>query len=297
MILSVISVIKPPAAGFEKTRESVMREFGGADDVEYVIKEYSPGKSEMGPSPDPSSPFGLRRTSSDIDIDFDFDQDSDISGIRVIRAPDTGVFDGMNQAIGASRGDWLLFLNAGDWLAVGLGKALREAVSAHPEADFLYLDGVTVDAHDGREFLRKAPDALTLGDFLHRAPVLHPCLVVRRGVMDHYTFDTGLDLAADFDLMVRLVTDGKRGIHLSRVGAFVVSGGLSEQGRLRARWQAVRSQLRHGRGTGHALRVLAAHARFLFMHAAIVGIVRRIPVLQRRARARSGGMPAGTYKS
>jgi hypothetical protein len=301
-LLTIASVIKPPAPGFDKTRQSLLREFAGCRDVEWVIKikdgrgEIEDGRwgMEDGGSATDDVSLGTPEPGSEV-LNFQSSIFNLQSPIREIRADDTGVFDGMNQAVAAAKGEWILFLNAGDWLAKGMGKALRNALVRHDGADFLYFDGVTVDAADGREFLRRAPDVLTLRDFRHRAPVLHPCLVVRRALLEAAPFDLRHDLAADFDLMVRLVAQGRRGVRVALVGAFVVSGGLSEQGRLRARWQAARSQLRHGRGIGHALGVLAAHARFLVMHALIVGLVRRIPALRRRARARSGGRPAGTY--
>ena len=34
---------------------------------------------------------------------------------RYISEPDTGIYNAMNKAIEMSRGDWLLFLNAGDY--------------------------------------------------------------------------------------------------------------------------------------------------------------------------------------
>lgn len=297
-LLTIATVIKPPAPGFEKTRESVVREFGDADDVEWLVKikegrlkieedkfEIKDGKFKMeereetGSSNFQSSIFNLQ--SSIFNYQF---------SLREIRADDTGVFDGMNQAVEAARGEWILFLNAGDWLAVGVGKVLREAIHAYPKADFLYFDGITVDAVDGREFPRPAPDSLTLRDFLRRAPILHPCLVVKRELLKRLPFDSRLDLAADFDLMLKLVSGGKTGQRLPRPGAYVVSGGLSEQYRVRARRQAIGSLWKHAPGLGFRISVLWSFLRFLVLHFVIVYLIRPIPFLRKSAQAVRKGL-------
>lgn len=274
MILSIISVIKIPAEGFEETRASVVREFGSNPNVEYIVKEWSPnpGVREFAGSPNQESGLQFRR----------------LEGV------DRGVFDGMNQALEAARGEWILFLNAGDWFAPGMAPALCGAMQKNPDADYLFFDGVTVDAQDRREFLRKAPGQIRLHDFRQRAPVLHPCLVVKRECLGA-GFDLNLDLAADFDLMVRLVADRRRGKHIPRVGAFILSGGLSERHRLRARCQATRSLLRYSPTATFSLGIFCNYIRFICTHVLITKLIRPVPLLRRYARSCSGGNPAGTF--
>lgn len=280
--LSILTVIKPPAEGLEITLASVEREFGTSEDIEFIIKEWT---ADAGGTPALLTEHALMPA------------ESPAGGLmrRYLRSPDTGVFDGMNQALAAAAGDWILYLNAGDWLAGGFATAFREATKTNPEATFLYFDGVTVDARDGREFLREAPDTIRLEDFLHRAPVLHPCLLVRQSVLCRLGLDSSIDLAADFDLMVRLVAGGYRGKRSPRIGAFILSGGLSEQRCVRARRQASRSLLRHAPTLAFRIKVIAAFVRFLILHSLIVYVIRPLPFLRRRARARSGGQPAGSY--
>ncbi|MCC5841393.1 MAG: hypothetical protein JJT96_14850 [Opitutales bacterium] len=277
-LLSILTVIKPPAEGMATTLASVEREFGEAGDAEFIVKEWIPDGDDRGEPALAAVEAGAGRLMR-----------------RCLRAPDGGVFHGMNQALAAATGDWIVFLNAGDWFADGAAAAFREATTRHPGADYLYFDGVTVDARDGREFLRQAPDTVRLNDFLHRVPILHPCLFVRRTVLVRLGLDPAIDLAADFDLMVRLVAGGYPGRRIPRIGAFIVSGGLSEQRRVRAFRQANRSLRRNAPTLAFRLRLLAAFLRFLLIHTLIVYVIRPLPFLRRRARARTGGQPAGTY--
>lgn len=275
-LLTIISVIKDPAEGFEQTRASVVQEFGDDPNVEHIIKEWS-GDPDVREVPNPSAPETELR-------------------IRTLRGADDGVFHGMNQALEHAQGRWIVFLNAGDWFARNVGTALRQAMRENAGADYLFFDGVTVDSRDRREFLRKAPSRVRLDDFRKRAPVLHPCLVVKRECLAG-GFDLSLDLAADFELMVRLVAESRAGRHVSGVGAFILSGGLSERRRLRARWQATRSLLRHSPSILFSLQVLVSHLRFILIHVIITKLIRPVPILRRYARSRSGGEPAGTFSA
>lgn len=263
-LLTIASVIKPPAHGFDKTVASVQREFAGATDLEFLIKVKGEAR------------------------DFVFESDLDA---RVICSPDSGVFDGMNQALAAATGEWVLFLNAGDWLEPGFADAFRAAVAAHPQAEFLCFDGHTVDAEDGRAFVRAVPQSLSFGSFLKKTPVLHPCLVVRTSVHRELPYETDLHLAADFSLMVRLVCGAWRGVVVGAFGACMISGGISNQSRLLSKWQATRALIRHGGATPFKrVRALLSYVRFLALYVAIYGFVRRIPPLRRgliRLRARA----------
>ena len=275
MLLSIITVIKSPAEGFEKTYDSVLREFGGCDDVEYLIKEWD--------------------ATAEWTESIQSDENAHGLTIRKVHGNDSGVFDGMNQSIAAAKGKWVVFLNAGDWLAKGFGAKCLEFLKAHASCDFIYCDGVTVDAEDGREFLRCAPDDLQLSDFLHYAPILHPCLLVKRSFLTQRLFDLRYDLAADFDLMVELVARGLIGMRLSMVGSFILSGGLSEQRRVRGKRQALSSLLSNAPNLGFKVKSYAAYLRFLCRHLLIVYGVRPFSPLRRWAKSRTGGQPSGTY--
>jgi len=276
MLLSIITVTKSPAVGFYKTYASVLQEFGNVNEVEYLIKEWDASQDWL---------------------ELEAEENQPSLSIRRVAAKDAGVFDGMNQSIAAAKGEWVLFLNAGDWLANGFGALFCEAAQAATECDYIYCDGVTVDADDGREFLRKAPESLQLSHFLHHAPVLHPCLIVRRSYLERHLFDLNYDLAADYALMVDLVASGAKGRYVPVVAAFILSGGLSERARIRGKRQAFASLLHHAPSFGFKIKITCAHLRFLCRHFIIVYVIRMLRPLRRLAQSRSGGQPAGTYSN
>ena len=275
MLLSIVSVIKDPSIGFDKTYASVLEEFSQSDEVEYLIKEWD------------------SKTAWNDAIEH-----THMEGQMVVRkyiSQDRGVFDGMNQAIEQARGRWVMLLNAGDWLADGYGAKCLQFLKENDAADYAYSDGVTVDVSDGREFLRRAPDCLQLSDFLNQAPILHPCLLIKNEVLAGSPFCLDCDLAADFDMMVELVARREKGRHLPTIGAFILSGGLSEQRRIRAKRQALVSMLRNSPSLKFRFRACGAFVRFLISHILIIYLVRPIGPLRRWAKSQTGGAPAGTY--
>lgn len=261
MQLSIITAIKKPVEGLDRTKTSVRREFGTCDQVEHLIKEYSAGSDKLAE-----------------EETFESEQLRQ----KHIRSLDNGVFDGMLQGLAHATGEWIVFLNAGDCFREGFASFFWQALESCPaDCGYLYFDGVTIDCKDGREFPRKAPQRLRLRDFYDHVPVLHPALVLRRTIMEKYGYDKDMQLAADFDLMVRLVAAGVPAKHVEFVGASMVSGGLSERRRIRARIEATRSLLRHSPTALEKMQVCIRFGRFLLLHFLITGVVHRLPWLRR----------------
>lgn len=277
-LLSIITVIKNPDDAFLKTLASIERAVGDCLVVEHWIKVW---QSEDEGSLDTGDDTWKSRLP-----EFS----------RWVASADSGVFDAMNQALALAKGEFVLFLNAGDWLSASAIDAFTAACRQNPGMEYFYFDGVTVDCEDGREFLRRAPDYLSLFDFTRRTPVLHPGYVIRKNVLsDLDGFDLRYDLASDFDLMVRLVSGGYRGKRIPEIGAFMISGGLSDKNYLRARSQAVKILLLNGGGGGFGLAVIFRYLQFLVLHFVRYIGVQRIPWLQRWVHRNTGGVPAGTY--
>lgn len=256
--LSIITVYKDPGSDLTTTEDSVLREFGSSRDIEYIQKEWSP---------EPELTESNKQIGGKLPC-------------RHIRGRDAGVFDGMMQALGYATGEWVLFLNAADWLAEGFAGHFEEILGGAEDYGFLYFNGMTVDCQDGRSFSRQAPERLRLQDFYHFNPVLHPCLIVRRTVMEVYGYNLKLNLAADFDLVVRMVSNRVPSKHIPFVGAYVLSGGLSEKSRMRAKWQAMNSLLRQRESGRDTVSIVVSFFRFLVLHACIK-VIHRLPFFRR----------------
>lgn len=127
---------------------------------------------------------------------------------RVISAPDSGLYEAMNKGAAAAQGDYLLFLNSDDSLASDdiLNMVADRLAATRP--DFLY--GSTLRRfEDGTESREKR---MSLTAILQRMPFCHNSVLIRRDVFDALGgHDTGFRVAADYDLMLRLISGGYQG--------------------------------------------------------------------------------------
>lgn len=146
------------------------------------------------------------------------------SRTRVIVKADSGIYDAMNQALEMCRGDYVLFLNAGDVFATvtvldEVGRVAREE-----RPSIIYCD---VDDRSARSLVRYPDD---IGKFfLYRTMVCHQALFVLRRCYDEIgRFELSFRVAADHEFLARaVVAHGLRPRHVSIVGVVYRGDGFS----------------------------------------------------------------------
>ena len=171
---------------------------------------------------------------------------------RVVSEPDRGIYDAMNKGLALASGELVGFLNADDLLAAPqtideIARAARDA-----EADAVYGDLVYVHVERLQQIVRYwssgayAPSRLRYG---WMPP--HPTLYVRRQRLAALGgFDTRLRIAADYDLVLRLLADTNlRVTYLPRVLVHMRLGGASNRS-LNAMWNKSREDLAALRRSG-----------------------------------------------
>lgn len=146
--------------------------------------------------------------STDGTVEFLQNLTADAPRTRMFSEPDTGLYDAMNKGAQAARGEYLLFLNSDDSLATDdiLNKVADRLEATRP--DFLF--GSTLRRfEDGTETREKR---MSLTAILQRMPFCHNSVLLKRDVfMALGGHDTQFRVAADYDLMLRLLTDGYQG--------------------------------------------------------------------------------------
>jgi glycosyltransferase involved in cell wall biosynthesis len=164
---------------------------------------------------------------------------------------DAGIYDAMNKGVARATGDYLLFLNADDYLARPDALALAVGKLTETGADCLFADTQFVGeaGTTGRQRLysarRFSPWWLQVG-----AQPPHPSMLMRRTLIhDLGGFNTGYKIAGDFDLVARAVL-GRRAsfAKLPVVLTHFRPGGVSTAG--------IRSKLMLNRELSRSLREL-----------------------------------------
>ena len=129
--------------------------------------------------------------------------------IQVTSEPDKGIYDAMNKGIRSLDGDYVCFLNAGDFLpAPDIASRIVAQVEHFPVAPaVLYGDTDIVDG-EGR-FLRHRrlapPERLSWKSFRHGMLVCHQAFYARTDLAIATPFDQSFRYSADVDWCIRIM--------------------------------------------------------------------------------------------
>ena len=134
------------------------------------------------------------------------------SRFRMVTQANGGESAARNAGIAAARHDWLLFLDADDWIAPKHLERLTAELAAHPELDAVHCGYARV-ARDGTLVVEKyqPPAGDMFAILAQRAAFpVHTC-VVRRSLVDEVGgFDTSFKKSPDWDLWQRVARAGAR---------------------------------------------------------------------------------------
>lgn len=151
--------------------------------------------------------------------------------LRIYEEKDTGIYDAMNQAIPHCRGDYLLFLNCGDYLAAedvlarmaeGIDRTLAGKESREP-----YIFYGDIYERLGRTAVASNPhmDAFAC----YRNVPCHQCCFYDRGLFSGRGYDTGYRVRADYEhFLWSCFVRGAVPVWLPVVVASYEGGGFSE---------------------------------------------------------------------
>jgi len=166
---------------------------------------------------------------------------------RLVSERDNGIYDAMNKGLSLATGDVVGFLNADDMLAGNdVLSHVVAALAAEPSADAAYGDLIYVSHADVSRLVRDWRS----GTFKRSRLAFgwmppHPTFYARRQVLQEVGgFDTRLRIAADYDLMLRVLTRPQaRAVYVPRVLVKMRTGGASNRS-LRALWRKSSEDLR-----------------------------------------------------
>jgi len=146
--------------------------------------------------------------------------------VRFFSYPDEGIFDAMNQALELCRGNYVIFMNAGDYFADSeVLKSFADATENFPGVEFFYGD---VFKHQGRAKINIYPDHLSRF-FLFTRMICHQCWCVKRSVYLSYGgFETKFPIGGDLRLFIKMIAgDRLKYKHVRRLVACYEGGGQS----------------------------------------------------------------------
>ena len=143
---------------------------------------------------------------------------SGIDNLILISEPDRGIYDAMNKGLGIAKGDYVIFLNAGD--SFHSPHTLEIIANAAMDNDYpgiVYGQTQLVNSQRERVGDRhlKAPEILTLDSFKNGMVVCHQAFVVLRKLVDNY--DTRYKFSADYEWCIRCLQRSHRNLYIDKI--------------------------------------------------------------------------------
>jgi glycosyltransferase involved in cell wall biosynthesis len=175
-MLSIITVNKNNAAGLKKTIESIRMQSSKA--FEFIVID--------GNSNDESKE--IMATYSDcITI--------------AISETDSGIYNAMNKGIKQATGDYLLFLNSGDYL---LNDNTIETVSPHLNTYDVICGDIVIEDEKGIQHQCISEDEISLDSFFYKS-VYHQATFIAKKMFDTYgLYDESFKIGGDYEFFIRL---------------------------------------------------------------------------------------------
>lgn len=137
---------------------------------------------------------------------------ADDSRIRLLSEPHRGASAARNAGIRAARGDWLLFLDADDWLAPEHLELMTGVLASDPRLDAVHCGWARVAPPGTRVGQEFAPALADLFPILacYCPFAIHACIVRRTLVEAAGGFDSRLETCEEWDMWQRVARCGAR---------------------------------------------------------------------------------------
>lgn len=138
---------------------------------------------------------------------------------RWVSEPDQGIYDAMNKGVRMARGEWVIFMNAGDTFASD--DTLQRVFGSPQNADVIYGDVIKGELVKKAEAPRNA----------HRMFYCHQSAFVRTRCLREFPFDIRHRMSADFKQVKQLYLSGKTFLQLDFPVANFDTQGVSNKNR------------------------------------------------------------------
>lgn len=188
MKLSVITINYNNAQGLRKTIESVVSQTW--QEFEHIIID--------GASTDGSKKLIDQYANQQINK-------STNQQVNITSEPDLGVFNAMNKGIKRAKGDYLLFLNSGDFL---VDKDVLKKVFTVKYTEDILCGNCLISDNGKLVFTTNPPEAFQLSHF-YKATIAHQATFIKRSLFDRFgLYREDLKFMSDWEFWIRVIIFG-----------------------------------------------------------------------------------------
>lgn len=169
-----------------------------------------------------------------------------LSQTVIVSEPDKGLYDAMNKGLRLAKGNYVIFLNAGDTFHESdtLAKYANEAMKGK---DIIFGDTIVVNSEGEKISDRhlSAPSCLTKESFSNGMLICHQAFMVKKELAPEY--DISYYFSADYDWCVKCISnsDPEKCINLNTVTVDYLSDGLTDKHKLESLKERFRIMTKH----------------------------------------------------
>ena len=163
---------------------------------------------------------------------------SGIENLTLVSEPDKGIYDAMNKGLGLAKGDYVIFLNAGDSFHSHLTlETIANTVMDNDYPGIVYGQTQLVNSDRKRIGDRhlSAPEYLTLDSFKEGMLVCHQAFIALRKLVDNY--DTRYKFSADYEWCIRCLQRSHRNLYIDRILIDYLSEGVTTANMKASLWE------------------------------------------------------------
>ena len=176
-LLSIITINRNNANGLDKTIQSVINQ--SYEDFEYIV---------------------IDGNSTDHSIDIIKKYNSNIN--YWVSETDKGIYNAMNKGIAKANGNYVLFLNSGDYLVNS--DVLKSVFEKQQTADIIY-GNMQIDWGNGKITSGKMPVKITFKQ-MYLDTLWHPVSFIKKTLFDKYgLYNETYKVVADYDFFFKAI--------------------------------------------------------------------------------------------
>lgn len=198
-MITIITVNKNNAEGLKRTIESVVRQSYTAFEYIVIDGDSSDGSKQL------ISEYRDRLTVA-------------------VSEPDAGIYNAMNKAIKLAKGDYLLFLNSGDYL---VNADILKAVAPRLTGSDV-ISGDIILEENGKTYERASKDQISL-DFFFRMSLYHQSTFIAKKLFDQYgLYNETFKIGGDYEFFIRVFyKHNATYLHINELVAYFKADGIS----------------------------------------------------------------------
>lgn len=127
-----------------------------------------------------------------------------------VSEPDKGIYNAMNKGVRIAQGEYIQFLNSGDWFWENT--VLEEVFSFHPTAEIVYSDFNFVEKNTVKE-TRRYPDILSLKEYLDHG-ICHNSSFFKKHILLDNPYNEDFFISSDIEIYIKAILENHSFFHI-----------------------------------------------------------------------------------